>query len=329
MIDLSVQYAGLFLKNPLIAAASGHTSSLEHLIELENNGIGAVVLKSLFEEEIINEFHNTLNSDDQFRSNIEFLDYYDYELKKESVNRYIKLIKDAKQKLSIPVIASINCVSAGEWTNYAKKFQEAGADALELNIFILPSDAAKTAIDIENEFFKIISSVKEKLSIPIIVKISPFFTNISEIIHKTAKTGISGIVLFNRSYSPDFDIENMSLNTSNVFSSPNDYTLPLRFIAMNSKKVSVSLAASTGIHDGSALIKMLLAGADAVQIASCIYLYGSTHINKMLVELETWMNSKNYLNISMFKGKLSGENIKNPAEFERVQFMKYFSNHEL
>jgi dihydroorotate dehydrogenase (fumarate) len=329
MNDLTVHYAGLFLKNPLIAGASGFTSSIDRLIELEKNGIAAVVLKSIFEEEIINEFNESLASDDQFQSNREFLDYYDYELKQENVNRTIKLIKDAKQKLSIPVIASINCVSSGEWIQFAKKFQEAGADALELNIFLLPSDASKTGAAIEHEYFKIIRTVKDKISIPVTVKMSPFFTNISEMIQKTAELGVAGIVLFNRSYNPDFDIEKMQITSSNVFSKPEDYTLPLRFIAINSGKVSCSLAASTGIHDGNGLIKLLLAGADAVQIASTLYVNGNDQINTMLKELEVWMKSKNYLSVSAFKGKLAVEKAKNPAEFERVQFMKHFSDREI
>ena len=326
MTDLTTQYLGLFLKNPLIAASSGYTSDIKNLKELEKNGIGAVVLKSIFEEEIISEFHDTLASDDQFNSNIEFLDYYDYELKKESVDNYIQLIKDAKRELSVPVIASINCVSSQEWTDFAKKFEDAGADALELNIFILPSDSKKSARDIEDEYIKIIKKVKDKITIPTAVKMSPYFSNLSEMIQRLDESKVSGLVLFNRSYSPDYDIDKMAVTSSNVFSKPEDYTLPLRWIALNSNKVNCSLAASTGIHDGKSLIKMILAGADAVQIASSIYLHGAEQISAMLSELEEWMNSKKYLNLNQFKGKLSRNDVKNPAEFERVQFMKYFSD---
>ena len=326
MTDLTTQYLGLFLKNPLIAASSGYTSDIKNLKELEKNGIGAVVLKSIFEEEIISEFHDSLASDDQFNSNIEFLDYYDYELKKESVDNYIQLIKDAKRELSVPVIASINCVSSQEWTDFAKKFEDAGADALELNIFILPSDSKKSARDIEDEYIKIIKKVKDKITIPTAVKMSPYFSNLSEMIQRLDESKVSGLVLFNRSYSPDYDIDKMAVTSSNVFSKPEDYTLPLRWIALNSNKVNCSLAASTGIHDGKSLIKMILAGADAVQIASSIYLHGAEQISAMLSELEEWMNSKKYLNLNQFKGKLSRNDVKNPAEFERVQFMKYFSD---
>lgn len=329
MTDLTTQYLGLFLKNPIVAASSGYTSNIKHLIELEKNGVGAVVLKSIFEEEITSEFHERLDSDDRFNSSLEFLDYYDYELKQESVTKYFDLIKEAKQHLSIPVIASVNCVSSNEWVDFSMKFQEAGADALELNIFNLPSDSKKSARDIEEAYFNIIKKLKEKISIPIAVKLSPYFTNVSEMIHKLDKIGVAGLVLFNRSYSPDYDIDKMTVTSSNVFSKPEDYTLPLRWIALNSKKVSCSLAASTGVHDGSSLIKMLLAGADAVQLASTIYLNGTEHVTTMLTELEDWMNKKNYLSIDQFKGKLTQDNLKNPAEFERVQFMKHFSDRDI
>ncbi len=326
MTDLTTQYLGLFLKNPVLAASSGYTSNINHLLELEKNGIGAVVLKSIFEEEIINEFKEELDTDDRFNSSLEFLDYYDYELKQQSVEKYFELIREAKKQLSIPVIASINCVSSNEWIDFSMKFEEAGADALELNIFNLPSDSKKSAREIEEAYFNIIKKLKEKVSIPIAVKLSPYFSNVSEMIHKLDKIGVEGLVLFNRFYSPDYDIDKMTVISSNVFSKPEDYTLPLRWIALNSKKVSCSLAASTGVHDGETLIKMLLAGADAVQVASTIYLNGVGQIAKILTELEEWMAKKNYLSVDQFKGKLTQDNLKNPAEFERVQFMKYFSD---
>lgn len=329
MTDLTTQYLGLFLKNPIVAASSSYTSDINHLKELEKNGVAAVVLKSVFEEEIINQHHEELDMDDRFNSSLEFLDYYDYELKKESIDNYIQLIKDAKQELSIPVIASINCITSQEWTDFAKKFEDAGADALELNIFILPSDTKKTGREIEEEHIKIINKIKSQITIPIAVKISPYFTNISEMIERLDKTGVSGLVLFNRSYNLDFDIDKMEITSSNIFSNPNDYILPLRWIALNSNRVNCSLAASTGIHDGKSTIKMLLAGANVVQVASSIFINGTENITEMLNELEIWMNSKNYLNINQFRGKLSQNVVENPAEFERVQFMKYFSNKKL
>ena len=327
MTDLTTRYLGLYLKNPLVAASSGYTGTLEHLKELEKNGIGAIVLKSIFEEEIIGEHNERLNSDDRFASNLEFLDYYDYELKEDNLDKYIQLIKEAKQALSVPIIASINCVTSQEWTAYAVKLQEAGADALELNIFIMPTDTKRSGREIEEEYIKIAEKVKNTISIPVAIKMSSYFSNVSEVIQKLDKTGISGLVLFNRSYNMDFNIKKMEVTSSSkVFSSPEDYTLPLRWIAVNSNKVNCSLAASTGIHTGESFIKMLLAGATVVQVASAIYLHGPEYVTTMLTELEDWMSEHKYLNVDQFRGKLSRDKVKNPAEFERVQFMKHFSD---
>lgn len=328
MTDFTTQYLGLYLKNPIIAASSSYTGNIKHLKELEKNGVSAVVLKSIFEEEIINDHHHNMDMDDRFHSSLEFLDYYDYDLKKESVDKYIQLIKDAKKELSIPVIASINCVTSQDWTDFAVQFEKAGADALELNIFILPSDNQKTAQNIEDEYINIISKVKSGINIPVAVKMSSYFTNISEMIKKLDQTEISGLVLFNRSFSPDIDIDKMEVSSSNIFSNPNDFTLPLRWIALNSNKVNCSLAASTGIHDSSSVIKLLLAGADVIQLASTIFINGPEQVTKILNELDVWMSKNKYLNIDQFRGKLTNEN-KNPAEFERVQFMKYFGNKKI
>jgi len=326
MIDLTTRYLGLTLKNPIIAASSGYTSNLEQIKELERNGVGAIVLKSIFEEEIINEFHESLGGMDKFQSNLEYLDYYDYELKNESINNYIQLIKSAKNSLTIPIIASINCISAIEWTFFAKKIQEAGADALELNIFLMPSDFSKSGEEIENIYLGIINKVLKEVKIPIAIKMSSYFSNLGRMIEKISQTGVSGIVLFNRFFSPDFDIDNLKVTSANVFSSQTDFNFSLRWVAIMSQRINCSLAATTGIHDSKALIKQLLAGADAVQIASTIYLNGFKQINVMLQGLEKWMEEKNYTSISHFKGLLASTKLKNPSELERVQFMKYFSD---
>ncbi len=328
MTDLTTQYLGLYLKNPVIAASSSYTADVKHLKELEKNGVSAVVLKSIFEEEILNDFNHSLDSDDKFGSSMEFLDYYDYDLKKDALDNYIQLVKDAKRELSIPVIASINCITSQDWLDFAVEFEKAGADAIELNIFIQPSDNKKTSVGIEQEYVDIITKVKSKVQIPVSVKMSPYFTNISEMVGKLDKTGVSGLVLFNRSYSPDIDINKLEVTSSNIFSDSNDYTLPLRWIALNHKKVSCSLAASTGVHDSSSLIKLLLAGADVVQLASTILINGPEQVNTMLNELEEWMKEKDFLNVDQFRGILSNTDV-NPAEFERVQFMKHFSGRKL
>lgn len=328
MLDLTTKYLGLTLKNPIIAASSGLTGTIEGIKELEKNGASAIVLKSIFEEEILQEYKDELESMDAFESNLEYLDYYDYQLKDESLNKYVKLIEGTKKEVHIPIIASINCSTSAEWSNYAKKLQEAGADAIELNIFILPSDLQKTGNEIESIYFDIIEKVLKKVDIPVSVKISYYFSNVLKMVQRLSKTGISGIVLFNRFYSPDFDIEKLSVTSTNVFSTKEELSNTLRWIAIASPHLDCNLAASTGVHDGVSVIKQLLAGADAVQIATTLYKNGPTQINNMLKTLEEWMDSKSYASINQFKGKLSHSKTKNAADLERVQFMKYFSDRQ-
>ncbi len=325
MVDLSTQYLGLHLKNPIIAASSEYTSEIKSLIELEKCGAAAVVLKSIFEEEIDNELNHILSKGTHFEQSDEFLDYFDYSLKAENFEKYLKLIKEAKSTLSIPVIASINCTTLGEWTALAKKIETAGADALELNIFLFPSDMTKSGKDIEQSYLDILSKVKSSIKLPVAVKMSPYFTHIPEMTKKLNDAGADGLVLFNRSFSPDFDIEKMRITSSNRFSSPEDYTLPLRWISVCSPRLDCSLAASTGVYSGKTAFKMLLAGSDVIQIASALYAHGIEHIEKIISELEDLMNRKDILNIAQIKGKLNMGKLENPAIFERVQFMRYFA----
>ena len=257
-------------------------------------------------------------------NNLEYYDYFDYKIKEDNIKAYIKLIEDAKKAVSIPVIASVNCTSAHEWTFFAKKIQEAGADAIELNAFILPSDLEKTTEQNEKIYFDLITAVKKEVSIPISLKISYYFSNLASMIKKLSETGIASIVLFNRFYSPDFDIHKQKVISTHVLSSENDLPISLRWVAIMANRISCDIAASTGVHDGNALIKQLLAGADAVQVVSALYKNGTEHIQTMLKELELWMDENNYNSIADFKGNMSQENSHDPAAFERVQFMKYF-----
>ena len=215
--------------------------------------------------------------------------------------------------------------SSEEWTKFAKKIEEAGADALELNAFILPSDFSRSAVDNEKIYFDIIEKVKREINIPISFKMSYYFSNLGTFIQKISKTGIKGLTLFNRYYSPDFDIEKIIVKPANIYSNPDDLSLSLRWIAIMAQRVDCDLAASTGVHDGAALIKQLLAGADVVHIVSTLYKNGMKQIGFMLNELDAWMNNNNFEKIEDFRGRLSQAKSSNPAAFERVQFMKYFS----
>jgi dihydroorotate dehydrogenase (fumarate) len=238
---------------------------------------------------------------------------------------YLKLIRDCKKEVSIPVIASINCVTAEKWPYYASTLQDAGADGLELNVFILPSDLSGSAEKNEKLYFEIVEEVKKQVTIPISLKISYYSSNLASLIKRLSQTGISGIVLFNRFYSPDIDIDRLELLSTNVLSNPEEISMPLRWIGIMAERVECDLAASTGIHDGKAVIKQLLAGATAVQVASCLYKNGKEQIRVMLDEIDQWMNQKDFREIADFRGKMSHARADDPAAFYRVQFMKHFA----
>jgi dihydroorotate dehydrogenase (fumarate) len=328
MPDISTTYLGLKLPSPIIAGSSGLTDKPEKIALLEKYGAGAVVLKSIFEEEILMEYDHVLKEEAPGRYKDDYLDYFDYRIKQTNIENYLELIIQAKKAVKIPVIASINCNTAHEWTYFAKKIQEAGADALELNIFIMPSVLARSAENIEQAYLEIIRSVRSEIRIPLAVKMGYYFSNLAGMIAELSHCNIAGLVLFNRSYSPDIDIDKLEITSANVFSSPKDLPVSLRWIAIMANRVKCDLAASTGVHDGKAVVKQLLAGANAVQVVSALYENGPEYLQTMLKELNEWMTGKNYGKIDEFRGLLSQDRQVNPALFERVQFMKYFSDRD-
>jgi dihydroorotate dehydrogenase (fumarate) len=328
MADLSTSYMGLRLRNPIIAGSSGLTNSIDNIQKLYNNGAGAIVLKSLFEEQINFAINKTFNHSENNYSYPEALDYISHYTRENDLETYLKLIREAKSKFDIPVIGSINCVSSSEWVSFAKNIQEAGADALELNIFILPSDPRRKAEQHEQIYFDILQSVMKQVKIPIAAKISYYFSGLTNMALQLSWTGISGLVLFNRFFSPDIDIDKFEITASHVFSTPAEMSLTLRWVALLSDKIQCDIAASTGIHDGEAVIKQLLAGAKAVQIASVLYQKGFEQIGVMLKDIEQWMEKHQFVNTIDFIGKLSYKEAKNPAAFERVQFMKHVAGIE-
>lgn len=327
-MDLSTKYLGLELRNPLIIGSSGLTDSVKKIVDLEKYGAGAVVIKSIFEEEITMEYEKVLAEEAPSRYKDDYLDYFDYKIKEQNITNYVKLISEAKAKVKIPVIASINCVSSHEWTYFAKKIEDAGADALELNLFVLPSTLEKNLDEIDHIYLEIINDVKNLIKIPLSIKISYYFSNLGRAIQVLSKTGVKGIVLFNRFYSPDIDIEKMEVVPTNVFSTPQELSTSLRWIGIMANRVKCDLAASTGVHDGKAVIKQLLAGADAVQMVSALYQNGPEYLKKVIDEVEDWMKDKGFNSIDDFKGMLSQERYVEPTLYERVQFMKYFSDRD-
>ncbi len=325
MSNLATTYMGLSLKNPIIASSSSLTDSVEKIVALEKSGVGAVVIKSLFEEEIIIETEDNMN---RMQSSgfvyPETLNYFEYDDMQDMISNYLKLITDAKKSVQIPIIASINCVSATKWPEFAKRIEKAGADAIELNVFVLPTDFDRPAKEIEQVHFDAVSRVTELVNIPVSIKISNYNTTLGSFIKRLSESSAKAVVLFNRSYNPDFDIHTLDYTDSAVLSTPQELAFTLRWIAVMANRVSSDLSASTGIHDGFAAIKAILAGANSVQIASTLYKNGLDQVGVMLRQIEEWMKEKGYSSIDDFRGKLSQEKSHNPAVFERVQFMKFF-----
>jgi dihydroorotate dehydrogenase (fumarate) len=329
MQNLNTSYLGLELRNPVIIASSGLTDSLQSIIALEEAGAGAIVLKSLFEEEIVSEMETKLKqmATESFLYP-ETLEFYEDQEEENTSLKYLDLIRDTKSKVNIPIIASINCVTANHWTSFPRQIELAGADALELNIFVLPSDFKRDKTENEKVYFDIIQKVTSQIKIPVSVKLSSYFSDLAGTLLKISHTPISGMVLFNKFYNPDFDIEKLEVTSGKIISSSEDYYNTLRWISIMAGWVECSLAASTGICNGETAVKMILAGADAIQIASTIYQNGPSQINKINDFIKSWMKSKGYGSLEEFKGTMSKLGSKNPAAYERVQFMKYFRGYK-
>ena len=325
-MNLSVEYLGLKLKNPIIVGSCGLTSSVAKLKSLEAAGAGAVVLKSLFEEQIEQE-----NWQEQAKNSYDYPEISDYiqaYSDDKSFTKYLDLIKSAKENISIPVIASINCHTDGSWINYAKKMEEAGADALEINVSLLPNDFEKTGEQNEKIYFKITEKIKKAVSIPVALKMSNYSAGLAKLVNELSWTkNVDAFVLFNRYFRPDIDINSLELKSSGIFTSSGDLSESLRWILLLSKRVRTDMVASTGVHTGADVIKQILAGAKAVQVVSAIYENGEQHITSMLEEMEAWMESKNYNSIEDFKGLLHGKDDVKKG-FERIQFMKYYGSIE-
>jgi dihydroorotate dehydrogenase (fumarate) len=283
-----------------------------------------VVLKSIFEEDIVAEHEEALREATARGFNRMDYDYYDYEIRGERLAEYAALVREAKRGAGIPVIASVNCAYSHEWVHYARGIEEAGADALELNLFFLPSDLRRTPEEIERQYFTVVERVRAAVRIPLALKISPHFTGLARMIRRLSETGAQGLVLFNRFAPLDFDVEAMALSRAGSLSSPAEMETPLRWIALMARRVSCDLCASTGVHDGLSVVKQLLAGAKAVQVVSALYRAGAGRLKEMLAEVEAWMDRHGFADTAAFRGRLSQAASEDPAAFERVQFLKRY-----
>jgi len=326
MIDLKTQYAGLTLRNPIIVGSSGLTMKPERNKEFEKAGAGAIVLKSLFEEQIEMQSDMLMKSSDY----PEAPDYIRGYMKAGQVNDYLQLIKKTKAICTIPIIASINCYKADAWIEFARQIELAGADALELNVYFMETDLSYNYEEnIRDLYVGIIRKVKETVSIPVIMKIGKSFGNIPALVNTLKVNGADAVVLFNRFYQPDIDINSMQIVSGNVFSSHSDLSDTIRWTAIVSGQVpGIDIASSTGIHDWEDVIKCLLAGASTIQMCSALYTHGGEIISQILTCMEEWMHQAHYKSLPEFIGKLNYANIPNPSMYERSQFMKYFANRD-
>jgi dihydroorotate dehydrogenase (fumarate) len=323
-MDISTKYLGLKLRSPLVAAASPLSEEIENVKRMEDAGAGAVVLHSLFEEQLRQD---RLELDRNLRqgteSFAEALTYFpepdEFHLGPEE---YLKHVADAKKAVRIPIIASLNGSSAGGWTDYAKQIQQAGADALELNIYYIPTSLDLTGAQIEQTYLDILKAVKSSVKIPVAVKLSPFFSSFANMAKRLDDAGANGLVLFNRFYQPDIELETLEVKPNILLSTPMAMRVPLRWIAILHGRLQASLAATSGIHRAADVLKMLMAGADVTMLCSVLIRHGIPQIAVIEREMAKWMEEHEYESVAQLKGSLSQKNCADPTAFERAQYMK-------
>lgn len=327
MANLETTYLGLKLRNPLVAASSGLTGTEGKIRELADAGIGAIVLKSIFEEQINREIGEMLEQSSRGNDYPEAGYYIQNYVRDNSLSKYTSLVSFAKRETGVPVIASVNCVSVSEWFSFARELEEAGADAIELNVFYLPVKRNQEAAEVERIYTDVLRAVKAEVKIPVAVKIGSHFTHIVGMVEKLKANGASGVVMFNRFYEPDIDLDKLEIKASEVFSSPAELRHTLRWVGLVSSQVpQIDIAVTTGIHDSQGVIKLLLAGATVTQLCSALYLHGTSVIPVILKELTQFMNKWRFSAVGDFRGRLSYSKLGDPMIYERSQFMKYYSN---
>lgn len=331
MIDLSVRYLGLRLPNPMVASASPLSDSLDKIRQLEDHRIGAVVLPSLFEEQL-NVEGTALGMDlsrgaESFPESLSYLpDLADYKL---GPDQYLNLIRSAKAAVRIPVIASLNGTSRGGWLHYATEMEQAGADAIELNIYSLVIDANRFSAEVEREYFELVSAITHKVRIPVAVKLSPFFTSIPNVAMQLEAAGARGLVLFNRFYQPDFDIEALEVVPRLVLSNPSELLLRLHWVAIIYGHINGDLAVTGGVHGAQDVLKSVMAGARVAMMTSALLQNGVEHLATVRRDLLQWMEDHEYESIQQMCGSMSQLNAPNPAAFERANYMRILSSYTL
>jgi dihydroorotate dehydrogenase (fumarate) len=330
MIDLSTSYMGLKLKNPIVASSSPYWDEIKNIQKAEKSGAAAVVLHSLFQQqtEIEQEELNRFLFEGS-ESYAEAITYYP-EIKefKFLPEQYVELVKEAKETSSIPIIGSINGVSDGGWIKYAKQIETAGADALELNIYFIPTDASMASELVEQNYFKLIKSVKQKVKIPVAVKLSPYFTSIPNALKNFENAGADAFVIFNRFYQPDIDIENLEITTNLVLSSSEELGQRIRWAAILYGKIESDIAITGGVHNGNDVIKSMMAGAKVAMMTSALMINGISYIDKVLSEITNWLSVHKYESIKSIQGIMSQQNISSPSAYERANYMKMLGSYK-
>lgn len=322
--DLRSQYLGLELRNPLVASASPMTNSVESLKRLEDAGVAAVVLPSLFEEQIEHEemaTHNLLLSGSEMSPEAGgfFPELQQYST---GTDKYLQLISDAKSTIKVPVIASLNGYTPGGWTRIAKQFQDAGADAIELNVYFLATDPGDTSAAVEQRYIDLVASVRDIVTVPVAVKVAPYFSAMASMAVRLTQAGANGLVLFNRFVQPDIMLEELEVAPHLVLSTSDELRLALRWIAILHGRIEGSLAATGGAHTHEDVLKLLLAGADCVMVASSLLTKGPSHVTALLKGVESWMQEREYTSVKQMKGSLSQLSCPDPDAFERANYMK-------
>lgn len=323
MRKIATKYLGLNLQSPVIISSSLFTSTVESVIAAEKAGAGAVVLKSIFEEQINLEIALT----ESYNDYPEAADYVKNYVTENSLNNYIELVKGAKAACTIPVIASINCTAKGNWIDFAKLVEKAGADAIELNVFFMPTSKDQTSAEIETQYLSLISAVRDAITIPLTVKLAQGFTNVLYIAKEIYYRNVKGVTLYNRFFTPDIDINKMSVVSSNIWSNHNEIHSVIRGCGMISSEVPLlDIATSTGVRNGEDAVKMMLCGARAVQICSALHESGLEVVGQINEFISNWMESQNFTATTDFIGKVNYKNVENSTAYERTQFMKYYSS---
>jgi dihydroorotate dehydrogenase (fumarate) len=328
-MNLTTNYLGMLLKNPIVASSSPLSHSVDSIRRLEDAGAAAVVMYSLFEEQIgfdsyYIDYHLTQGTDSYAEAISYFPDMQSYNV---GPDEYLNLIRRAKEAVKIPVIGSLNGASVGGWTDYATLIEEAGADALELNVYYLPTNTAIKGSDVEALYIDILTSVREVVNIPVAVKLSPFFSSIANMASRLSDAGADALVLFNRFYQPDFDLENLEVATRLVLSNSNELRLPLRWVAILYGHVSADLAITSGVHTSQDVIKGLMAGAKVTMMASELLQNGIRRIGQVLNELVTWLTEHEYESVTQMIGAMSQKHCAEPAAFERANYMKMLQSY--